>query len=279
MSPVAPATWFGAIGRGAFRAVSLLRAALQHVSGVTHLLLVALYFAFVAPWLGKGKLRRQLAPVMRSVGVRSFSIVALVNLLTGAILVLQTGDVMRKYGQVQEVPGLVALSMTLELGPLMTAIVMTARVGASFTAVLAAMKLNDEILALETMAIHPVGYLVAPRVLSMLVMVPCLTMLAFLIGMCGGAVVAYSSYDISFAAYIDKTVEYLRLAHLWSGLLKALAFSVLISGICCYYGFIAEGGPTGLGRYTMVAVVTSLVIVVLADALLTAFSVNYLLPK
>ena len=138
------------------------------------------------------------------------------------------------------------------------------------------MKLNDEIMALETMATHPVGYLVAPRVLSMVVMVPCLTMLAFLIGMAGGAVVANIVYDISMPFYMDKTIQYLTLADLGSGLLKAAAFSVLISIICCYYGFIAKGGPSGLGRYTMVAVVTSLVVVVLADASLTAFSVNYL---
>ena len=75
---------------------------------------------------------------------------------------------------------------------------------------------------------------------------------------------------------IGKTIQYLTLADLGSGLLKAVAFSILISIICCYYGFIAKGGPTGLGRYTMVAVVTSLVVVVLADAILTAFSVNYL---
>lgn len=267
---------FGGIGRLGLGSLASGRMALVHVSRVSHLLVLATYFASLAPMLGKSKLRAQLSPMLSNVGVRSFPIVALVNLLTGAILVLQTGDVMQNYGQIQEVPGLVALSVVRELGPLMTAVVMTSRIGASFTAVLAAMKLNDEIQALETMAIHPVGYLVAPRMLSIVIMMPCLTMLAYLIGMGGGAVVAYSAYDISFTAYVDKTIQYLDLADLAGGLIKAVVFGLLIGVISCYYGMQARGGPTGLGRYLMVSIVTSLVVVVFADAVLTAFVVNYL---
>ncbi len=160
---------------------------------------------------------------------------------------------------------------------MMTAIIMTARVGASYTAVLASMKINDEIMALETMAINPVGYLVAPRFLSMLIMVPCLTVMSYLLGMIGGAVVAYQAFDISAATYMSGTVETLTMVDILAGLLKAGVFSVLISMICCYYGFITEGGPIGLGRNTMVAVVTSLVIVIIADTLLTALTINYFL--
>ena len=256
---------------------SPLRHGLSHASGMAHIGVLALYHAFVAPWRGQGRLRDQLGPLLRNVGARSLPIVALVNFLVGAILVLQTGDVMQDYGQIQEAPGLVALSVVRELGPLMTAVVMTARIGASFTAVLAAMKLNEEILALETMAIHPVGYLIAPRFLSLLVMMPCLTVVAYVVGIGGGALVANGVYDLSLSFYAEKTFQYLTVADLWSGLLKAAVFSVLISVVSCYYGFIAEGGPTGLGRYTMVSVVTCLVVVVVADALLTAFVVNYVL--
>ncbi len=277
MSAFSVPSFFGAIGRAGNEFFTQPRKGLVHVGNIWRMLLSSLYFATIGPLLGKSKLRRQLAPTLRNVGVRSFPIVALVNLLTGAIMVLQLGDVMERYGQIQEMPGAVALSMTRELGPLMTAVVMTARVGASFTAVLASMKINDEIMALETMAINPIGYLVSPRVLSMLVMVPCLTVLSYLIGMFGGAVIAYISYDISFSFYTTKTAEYLTMADLGAGLLKASAFSILISIVCCYFGFIAEGGPTGLGRYTMVAVVTSIVVVVVADAVLTGFTVNYML--
>jgi phospholipid/cholesterol/gamma-HCH transport system permease protein len=264
----------GAIGRavrtGALRA-------LRHTSGIAHLSAAAAWYATAAPLLGRSKLRKQLGPMLANVGVRSLPIVSLVSLLIGAILVLQTGDVMEKYGQIQEVPGLVALSVTRELAPLMTAFIMTARVGASFTAVLAAMRLNEEIMALETMAIHPVGYLVSPRVLSMVIMLPCLTVMSYVLGIAGGAVVANGMYDISLDLYLEKTFEYLDHGDMAAGMIKALVFSVLISIVCCYYGVIARGGPMGLGRYTMVAVVTSMVVVVMADAVLTAFLVNYVL--
>jgi phospholipid/cholesterol/gamma-HCH transport system permease protein len=249
---------------------------LQHVSGVFHLARLTLYFTFVGPFTGKTKLRKLLFPMMSSVGVKSAPIVALVSFLIGAILVLQTGAVLKKYGSLSEVPGVVALSITRELGPLMTAIVLTARVGASFTAVLASMKINDEIMALETMAVHPVGYLVAPRFIAMLVMVPCLTVFSYLVGMVGGWFVAINMFDLSTTLYIDKTVEYLVMSDLWQGLVKSVVFGTLISLVCCYYGFITEGGPVGLGRNTMIAVVTTLVLVITADALATGFIEAYL---
>lgn len=265
----------GATGRFAGDPASRMVAWLRHASGVWHLFILTLKFSFIVPLRGRSKLRKQLFPMMSNVGVRSFPIVALISVLMGAILVLQTGDVMETFGQIREVPGLVAISMTRELGPLMTAVIMTGRVGASFTAVLASMKINDEVMALETMAINPVGYLVAPRFLSMLIMVPCLTVIAYLVGMIGGGIVAFAAYDITSAVYIMKSTFYLDMADVYSGLIKAVVFAVLITMVCCYYGLITEGGPVGLGRNTMVAVVTSLVMVVIADALLTAFMVSY----
>lgn len=249
---------------------------LQHVSGVARLARLTLYYAFVGPFTGKTKLRKLLFPMMSNVGVKSMPIVALVSFLIGAILVLQTGAVLKKYGSLNEVPGVVALSITRELGPLMTAIVLTARVGASFTAVLASMKINDEIMALETMAVHPVGYLVAPRFLSMIVMVPCLTTFSYLVGMVGGWFVSLGMFDISTALYVEKTRQYLEMADLVQGLVKSLVFGTLISLVSCYYGFITEGGPVGLGRNTMIAVVTTLVLVITADALATGFIEAYL---
>lgn len=265
----------GFAGRFAGDPASSVVGWLRHVSGVWHLFILTLKFSFIVPFRGQSKLRKQLFPMMSNVGVRSLPIVALISALIGSILVLQTGEAIESLGQIQEVPGLVALSMTRELGPLMTAVIMTARVGASFTAVLASMKINDEIMALETMAINPVGYLVAPRFLSMLIMVPCLTVISYLVGMIGGGIVAFAAYDISPAAYVMKTTSYLEMADVYSGLIKGLVFGVLITMVCCYYGLITEGGPMGLGRNTMVAVVTSLVVVIVADALLTAVMVSY----
>jgi phospholipid/cholesterol/gamma-HCH transport system permease protein len=243
---------------------------LAHISGVFHLFLQTLYLAVVGPFTRQTRTHALVFPVMRSVGVKSLPIVALVDFLIGAILVLQTASVMREFGKLDLVPGMVAVSFTKELGPMMTAIVLTARVGASFTAVLASMKINDEIMALETMAINPVGYLIVPRFLSMIVMLPCLTVFAYLIGMVGGWLISYTMFDISTSLYIDSTVQALEMEDLLNGLLKSFVFAIIISTICCYFGFITDGGPVGLGRNTMIAVVASLVVIIIADALITA---------
>ena len=249
---------------------------LSHVSGVTQLGLLTIWFCVSAPFRKRTRLSRQLFPMMSNVGVKSLPIVALVSFLIGAILVVQTGAVMKSYGAIDKVPGMVALAITRSLGPLMTAIVITARVGASFTAVLASMKINDEIMALETMAVHPVGYLVAPRFLAMLVMVPCLTVFSFLIGMIGGAMVSNAMFDISYGMYVTKTIEQLRIHELTRGVVKSLIFASLITLIACYFGFITEGGPMGLGRSTMVSVVTTLVLIIIAEAIADIFIVNWL---
>ncbi len=268
---------FGSIGRLAHELGRGIVECLVHIDGVARLLMRTLYFAFVAPFFGRVKLAKQLFPMLSNVGVRSFPIVALISFLMGAILILQSGEPLRRFGQIHEVPGAVAWSLTREISPLLTAIIMTARVGASFTAVLASMKINEEIVALETMAISPIGYLVAPRLLSMAVMLPCLTVFSYLIGMVGGALVAHTVYDISYAMYVHKTVQYLAMKDIYSGVVKAGVFGVLITQICCYFGLRTEGGSVGLGRNVMVAVVTTLVAIIVADALSTAIINNYVL--
>ncbi|MEM6392859.1 MAG: ABC transporter permease [Planctomycetota bacterium] len=263
--------WTLGLGPGSLRLLGVIGQNWQ-------LFTATLYWSFVAPLNPKQptRLRSQLFGMMTNVGVRSAPIVCLVALLVGAILVLQTGETIDRFGQIEEGPGLVALSMTRALGPLMTAIVLISRVGASYTAVLGSMNINDEITALETMSINPIGYLVAPRFLSMLVMTPCLVVFAYLLGMTGGAVVAYPVYDIPFSRYAAKSFEYLTMPDLFAGIIKASVFGVLISIVSCYYGLTSRGGPTGLGRNIMVSVVTCLVVIVFADAILTALINNYL---
>jgi phospholipid/cholesterol/gamma-HCH transport system permease protein len=261
--PGAAATALGRVGAPTIGVLS-------HISGIVRLAGLTLTLLVTGLCRRPLKTLALVFPIMRNVGVKSLPIVALVSFLIGAILVLQTAVVMKKFGQLEVVPGMVALSFTKELGPLMTAIVLTARVGASFTAVLASMRINEEIMALETMAIHPVGYLIVPRFLSMIVMVPCLTIFAYLIGMIGGWAISHSLYDVSTTLYVNKTFEFLKVEHLRNGLIKAAVFSVIISSICCYFGFITDGGPVGLGRNTMIAVVASLVVIIIADALITA---------
>ncbi len=272
-----PGAFFGEIGRISLGVVPWAERCFGVTGGMWHLFMQAVYFSTIGPMRGESRLRAQLFPLMTNVGVRSLPIVSLVAILMGSILILQTGDVLQQYGQIDQAPGMVALSMTRELGPLMTAIVLIARVGASFTAVLGSMNINDEITALETMAINPIGYLVAPRILAMIVMAPCLVLFAYIVGMAGGWISAWALYDISTAFYIRQSFDFLSMSDVLSGILKAVVFSLLVSLISCYFGLTSKGGPTGLGRNIMVSVVTCLVVVVLADALLTALLINYFL--
>lgn len=272
------ASFFGFLGRLTRGSTAQLGAGLGRVGGISHLMVQGLLQAAAAPFVGSRRmLAKQLFPLMSNVGARSFPIVSLISLLMGAILVLQTGEPLRRFGQIQEVPGAVALALAREISPLMTAILMTARVGASFTAVLGSMKINEELLALETMGIRVTSYLIAPRFTSMLVMVPCLTVFSYLAGMVGGALVAGAVYGIPFELYADKTIAYLTMTDLTSGLVKSGIFSVLITAICCYFGLSTEGGSVGLGRHIMIAVVTSLVAVIMADAVATGWINNYVL--
>jgi phospholipid/cholesterol/gamma-HCH transport system permease protein len=265
----------GGLGRSWGGFVGDARVVLRHFSGMWVLFRQTLYYSFVGPFTGRTRLRQSLFHTMRSVGVRSFPIVFLISFLIGAILVIQLGPMTKRLGQTAQIPMGVAVTMCRELGPLMTAIVLVARVGASFTAVLASMKINEEVTALETMAINPVGYLVAPRFLSMLIMTPCLTVLSYLIGMLGGALVANQLFDLGYAAYAQGTIEGLDMEAVASGLIKAVVFAVFISITSCYFGLITEGGSIGLGRHTMVSVVSCLVIVIVTDALMGAFFVQY----
>ena len=225
-----------------------------HLSSVWRLYQMTLYWVFLGPFREKTRYRAQAFPLMDAVGIKSVLIVAIVNFLIGATLVLQTGDVLARYGQTSKVPGLVAVAMASELGPLMTAILVTGRVGAAFTASLGTMAVSEEILALETMGINPVGYLIAPRFIATCLMLPCLTVFADLIGMIGGWVAGSLVYHIETRAYWDTVLTggFLLNQDLISGLAKSFVFAQILCMISCYMAFIVEGGSESVGRNTMV---------------------------
>ena len=207
---------------------------------------------------------------MHETGVRSLPIVVLIAILVGVILVLQTAYQLQRYGQVHLVAGLVAMSVARELGPLLTAILISGRVGAAFTAELGTMKVAEEILALEVMAINPVGFLVAPRFVALLVMLPCLTIVADTMGLVGGFVIGTTLFPITPASYIDTTLTWLQFRDVLSGLIKSAVFAVIISMVGCYRALTVEGGSAGVGQATMGSVVTSIVLIIIADSIFTA---------
>jgi len=241
-----------------------------NAGGMVHLLRDTIYWTFVAPFRKKTEHRRLTFPLMEAIGNKSFGIVALVAFLIGVILVIQTGYILERYGQVRQVSGLVAVTMTRELGPLMTAIVLVARVGAAFTAGLGTMQISDEVLALRTMSINPVGYLVAPRLIAILIMTPCLTIFANVVGIAGGCAMGLT-FGLDPYVYIDDSISFLQLEDLISGVAKSVLFAVVICIVSCHMAFKVEGGPEGLARNTMLSVVTQLVLLIVVDGVMAAF--------
>lgn len=244
---------------------------LSHLASIARLFVYTLYWAFVAPFRERrpGFSFSSLLRLLDETGVRSLPIVLLIGCLAGIILSLETGVQLKRFGQVHLVAGLVALSMARSLGPLLTAIVVTGRVGAAYTAELGTMKVSEEILALEVMAINPVGYLVAPRFLALLVVLPCLTLFADVLGLIGGFVIGTTLYHLSPAVYIHTTQSWLMFGDIMTGLLKSVVFAVIIGMVGCYRALVVEGGPEGVGQATMISVVTTIVLVIVADGIFT----------
>jgi phospholipid/cholesterol/gamma-HCH transport system permease protein len=245
---------------------------LSHLASIARLFVATLYWVAVAPWRERrpGFSVSSLMQLMYETGVRSLPIVLLVGSLAGIILALETGVQLKRFGQVHLVAGLVALSTARSLGPLLTAIVITGRVGAAYTAELGTMKVSEEILALEVMAVNPVGYLVAPRFLALLLMLPCLTVFADVMGLVGGFAIGSLVYHVSPVSYLHTTLSWLGLADIGAGLLKSVVFAVIIGMVGCYRALVVEGGPEGVGQATMVSVVTTIVLIIVADGVFTA---------
>jgi phospholipid/cholesterol/gamma-HCH transport system permease protein len=163
----------------------------------------------------------------------------------------------------------VALSMTRELGPLITAIVVIGRSGSAFAAEIGTMKVTEEIDALETMAISPIHFLVTPKFLAMIVMLPCLTIWANTMGILGGALFGVTQADFTFRRYIQTSIESLYLRDIASGLIKSVMFGATITAVGCLEGLMTGGGAEQVGRSTTRAVVMSILLVVVVDLVFT----------
>jgi phospholipid/cholesterol/gamma-HCH transport system permease protein len=207
---------------------------------------------------------------MVTVGVMAIPTVGLACFFMGIVLAMQGAYQLQQIGAVDYVADLVGVSMFREIGPLITAVVVIGRSGSAITASIGTMKVSEEVEALEVMAIDPVRYLVVPRVLAMIIMVPCITLLGTCLGLVGGWMISVFSLNIDPYLYITRIINAVVLKDLTSGLLKALIFGGLIASISCFYGMKVEGGAEGVGKNTTMSVVTSLTAMLAADCLLTA---------
>jgi phospholipid/cholesterol/gamma-HCH transport system permease protein len=243
---------------------------LAYVGGLARLTGGAARAVFIEPFRGgKVRLGRAVHQAM-SVGVAALPIVSLISFFVGLILALQGAYELRRLGALQLVANAVAVSMTRELGPLMTAIVVIGRSGSAFAAEIGTMKVNEEIDALETMALEPVPFLVAPKFLAMMLMVPCLTTWADLMGVLGGGSFGVTSAGFTWTTYIRATLNAIALRDILLGLVKAFMFGVVITAVGCQEGFSTGLGSEEVGRSTTSAVVKSIFLVVAVDLVFTA---------
>lgn len=214
--------------------------------------------------------RKHIFSQMSKIGVDSLPIVFLTALFTGIVLALQGAYQMQKMDARAYIANLVSLSMFRELGPVLTALVVAGRVGAAITAELGTMRVTEQIDALETLATNPVKYLIVPRFIAIMVMLPLLTIYADIIGILGGYFVGVFKLGINSRMYINMTFDPLVLKDFFTGVAKAVLFAALISIISCYQGFNTEGGAEGVGTATTFSVVLSFVMIIAADCVLTA---------
>jgi phospholipid/cholesterol/gamma-HCH transport system permease protein len=212
---------------------------------------------------------KEVAPLCEKAGADAVPIVLLINFLVGFVMAFQAARQLKMFGANIYVADLVGISLTRELAPLMTAIIVCGRSGAAFAAELGSMKVNEEIDALRSLGLTPFGWLVVPRVIALVLIVPVLTLLADFIGVMGGLLVAVTNLDLTARGYLVETLKALHGWDVVSGILKSVVFSVAIALIACQQGFSAEGGAEGVGKRTTSTVVTSLFAIVILDALLT----------
>jgi phospholipid/cholesterol/gamma-HCH transport system permease protein len=230
----------------------------------------AAYDSFIGPFLGKPvRLQRAVSQAM-DVGVRALPILSLITFFIGLILALQGAYELRRFGAINYVAATVAISMTRELGPLITAIVVIGRSGSSFAAEIGTMKVTEEIDALETMAISPVDFLVAPKFVAMVVMVPCLTIWANAMGILGGSLFGVWQAGFTFVRYMQVSVDALILRDITTGLMKSVIFGATITAVGCLEGLSTGVGAEQVGRATTAAVVKSIFLVILEDVVFTA---------
>jgi phospholipid/cholesterol/gamma-HCH transport system permease protein len=206
---------------------------------------------------------------MDEIGTQSLPLVLAVASLLGIAMTVLISFQLKEVGGYSYIPGLVAVAIFREMGPLITALIVTGRVGAAFTARIGTMKVSEEILALETMAINPVRFLVVQRFIGLLFSLPALTMLASFTAVFGGFLFGSTRLGIRPDTYVRETLDVLTFTDVFSGMMKALVFAVIIVMIGCYRGLIVEGGAEEVGKATMVSVVSSTLAIIVLDTVMT----------
>src|SRR5213595_2620544 len=200
-------------------------------------------------------------------GVDSVPLVGLVSFFLGLTMALLTGYQLQRFGTERLIPGLVAIGFTRELGPLLTGIMLAARIGAAFTAELGTMQVSEEVEAIEAMGIGPLRFLVAPRLLALFLLMPCLSTVSNLAAIFASCLISRAYFSIAFVYFLDLVRDALLIRDIVTGVLKSFLFGLLIGGIACYRGLSVKVGAAGVGTATTSSVVTSIATVIGFDTM------------
>lgn len=199
------------------------------------------------------------------IGVESILIISISNLAIGMIFTLQMATELYKFNASGLTPNVVAQTLTREMCPVITSLMLIAKNGSAFTAEIGSMKTSEQISAMKTMSVHPIQYIVSPRLLSSMIMFPVLTGLANIIGIIGGAIIAFGLMGLEYS--FSTNLMFLRLEpeDILTGLFKSFVMGIFVCLICCYRGFTAKTGSSGVGRATTQAVVISSIAILIID--------------
>ena len=212
---------------------------------------------------------KHLIAQMSHLGVDSLTIVSLTLLFTGVVFTLQTAHELIRFGAQSTVGGIVSIAIGRELGPVLVGVVCAGRVGAAITAEISTMKVTEQIDALRVMSVSPVNYLIVPRMLACMIVVPILTLFGDLIGVFGGWVVAVYYSGISSYTFMRSIEIFVEVYDLTGGLIKGIFFGNVIAVLGCYYGLNCPDGAEGVGKATTKTVVSSIIVIFILNALLT----------
>jgi phospholipid/cholesterol/gamma-HCH transport system permease protein len=208
---------------------------------------------------------------MYVIGVGSFPVALATAIFTGGVAAVQAAYQFANFVPMIFLGSVIAKSVVIELGPVLTAVVVGGRVAASIAAEIGTMRVTEQIDAMESLGIHPVQYLVVPRIMAAIIMLPVITVLADLMGILGGWVVAILSIGVSSHTFEQGLRLNFEIRDIYGGLVKSFAFGFIIAAMGCFYGFRTTGGAEGVGQATMKAVVASLVLILINDYVLAEF--------
>ncbi|MCA9407056.1 MAG: ABC transporter permease [Candidatus Omnitrophica bacterium] len=243
---------------------SLILKLIQYLGEIGLLFARTIYLALIPPF----KVNRLLTQAKR-VGPGSFFIAALIAFFVGMIIAVQMAYQMVKLSAEIYIPNVVSVSLTRELAPVLTALIVAGRIGAGITAEIGSMAVTEQVDALKAFAVNPVKFLVVPRFLALVVMLPLLTIFADIIGIVGGYVICVYKLLISPELYFNMVAEALTAKDILTGLFKTIFFGAIIALVGCHQGLNVKGGAEGVGQSTTRSVVISFILIIMTNALFT----------